>query len=135
MRSDQIERLHLTDLMIWPGGDDPFTDENVLTACAELTVGLLVQYSILIPVVHNEAEVTVDYPVVRFTGPRNQLEELLNRYHGVEGAFDPVPFNPDSFNTRDPGFIGTDPTGYNWSAAPVAHAHDKNCKWDSSSMG
>jgi hypothetical protein len=117
MRSDQIERLHLTDLVIWPGGDDPFTDENVLTACAELATGLLVQYSILIPAFVEQTKrgpIVTDYPVVRFTGSRNQLEELLNRYHGVEGAFDPAPFNPDA--PKDPGFIGTDPTGHNWDA-------------------
>ena len=78
---DEIQRLHLVDLDI-----APLPDEDLNSACAELTTGLLVQHSVLIEVGPGA------WPVVRFTGPRSQLEELLNRYHG---ASDPAPWNPD----------------------------------------
>ncbi len=68
-------------------------DESLDGACNELTVGLLVQHSVLIPA--NDPGVENQWPVVRFTGPRNQLEELLNRYDGVSAAFDPSEFNPN----------------------------------------
>lgn len=124
MRSDQIERLHLTDLVVWPGGDLSHTDENVLAAATELTTGLLVQFSILIPAVVTRDGLAVDYPVVRFTGPRNQLEEVLNRYHGV-GPLGGSPFNPDAtppYNVNcscgDPEcmYVGTDPDGFTHKA-------------------
>lgn len=81
---DKIERLHLLDLDVAHGSD------TLDYVCDELTLGLLVQHSVLI-----EAGPGGGWPVVRFTGPRNQLEELLNRYDGV-GVFDPHRSNPDA---------------------------------------
>lgn len=82
---NDIERVHLLDLSIATHG------ESTRTACEELTVGLLVQSSILISR-HASGD---DWNVVRFTGPRSQLEELRNRYNGVAGAFRPSDVNPD----------------------------------------
>ena len=81
----KIERLHLLDL------DICLHDETVEDACIELCTGLLVQFSVLI------AEGPASgWPVVRFTGPRGQLEELWNRYNGVPGAFKAAPWNPET---------------------------------------
>jgi hypothetical protein len=83
MAQDRIERLHLLDLDIaYEEGED------LVRVCDDLTIGLLVQHSVLIPVDQMNA-VGNQWPVIRFTGPRNQLEELLNRYDGVTGVFDP----------------------------------------------
>ena len=86
MNGIEIERVHLLDLSIATHG------ESTRTACAELSVGLLVQSSILISR-HASGD---DWNVVRFTGPRSQLEELRNRYNGVAGAFRPSDVNPDA---------------------------------------
>lgn len=95
-KSDRIERLHLVDL------DIALSEGEIITeVCAELTVGLLVQFSVLIPGGDQ-------WPVVRFTGPRSQLEELLNRYDGVRGAFTASSVNPDApIRTDDPEFRRT----------------------------
>lgn len=95
-KRDRIERLHLVDL------DVALSEGEVLDdVCAELTIGLLVQHSVLI-------EGAEQWPVVRFTGPRSQLEELLNRYDGVRGAFAPASVNPDApIHTDDPEFRRT----------------------------
>lgn len=83
---EEIERIHLFDADIDPRG------HKLEDVVAELTTGLLVQWSILI-------DDTVDgRPVIRFTGPRNQLEELRNRYRGVPGAFTPSSANPDAID-------------------------------------
>jgi len=83
-----IERIHLLDLDI-----APLDGESVEYACELLATGLLVQWSTLIPPIegHDQGQ---SWPVIRFTGPRNQLEELRNRYAGVTGAFDAAPVNP-----------------------------------------
>lgn len=104
---DDIQRMHLLDLEIkgtWVDGEESFD-----RSAEDLTTGLLVQFSVLIP------PAVERYAVYRFTGPRTQLEELANRYRGVPGAFAPSTVNPDSqCDCGDPSctFVGTDPNGY-----------------------
>lgn len=83
----KIERTYFVDLDVVHGPDE----NGVRETCDELTAGLLIQHSVLIG-----GEKFNGWPVVRFTGPRNQLEELLNRYDGVPGAFAPDEANPES---------------------------------------
>ncbi len=85
-----IERLHLLDLNVVTMGED----ETIEEAIAELTNGLLVQGSVLISDVIDGMRVN-QWPIVRFTGPRSQLEELRNRYNGIPFTIDPDPRNPD----------------------------------------
>lgn len=81
---EEIERVHLFD------ADIDLRGHKVEDVVAELIIGLLVQWSVLI-------DDSVDgRPVIRFTGPRNQLEELRNRYRGVPSVFAPHPANPDA---------------------------------------
>lgn len=91
MANDRIERMHFVDLDIAYAQDG--VDESLDGACAQLTVGLLIQHSVLIPA--GDHGVMNQWPVVRFVGSRNHLTELLNRYDGVSGAFDPSQFNPN----------------------------------------
>lgn len=82
--SDRIERLHVVDLDVVHNPDENGLNE----ACAELTAGLLVQHSVLV-----EVGLGSGWPVVRFIGPRSQLEALMSRYRGDESTFvllDPI---------------------------------------------
>lgn len=89
-----IERLHLVDLDVVVN-----EGETIEVVCSELATGLLIQHSVLI-----DAGPGGGWPVVRFTGPRGQLDELLNRYNGVPGAFDPSPWTPpESISTIGDG--------------------------------
>ena len=85
MNQHAIEQLFLVDLDIaaLPG-------QSTKEACKELVTGLLVRHEKLIPAIGS------DWPVIRFTGPRNQLQELINRYAGIDGTFAPAPCHPDS---------------------------------------
>jgi len=67
-----LERVYLVDLDIVVGDG-----EDVGAVCDELATGLLLQHTVLI-----EAGPAGGWPVVRFTGPRGQLQQLCNRYHG-----------------------------------------------------
>ena len=99
IRDPRIERLHLVDLAI-----AVLDGESLDDALWNLTLGLLVRHETLI-----DASSSGGHPVVRFTGPRSQLEELLHRYDGVPGAFPPAPYNPDppADPARSPVITGT----------------------------
>lgn len=85
-----IERQHFVDLAIAKQGV-----QSTKEACKELVTGLLVRHDKLIPAIG------LDHPVIRFSGPRGQLEELVNRYRGVPGIFPPAPWNPDRDLSED----------------------------------
>lgn len=90
---DEIQRLYMIDLELG-GFDTDATEEATLEVARELATGLLVTPIVLIPAIIEGLQVN-EYPVVRFSGPRNQLEELVNRYRGVSDAFAPSTHNPD----------------------------------------
>lgn len=68
-----IERLYLLDLDVVL-----HDNETIYAVLTELTTGLLVEFNVLL-----EHGPVSGWPVVRFTGPRSQLEKLLDRYNST----------------------------------------------------